>query len=360
MVRNKVLSSASVMQDIAIIDLFCGAGGLSYGFKKEGFSVACGIDVDENCRYAYETNNENTFILQDIRSLSPEDLNQYFKEAKVKVLVGCAPCQPFSTYNRNNNNPDWALLETFSTLIADTLPDIVSMENVPQLIRFNEGKVFEKFLSVLRGKDYHIAYKVLSCQDYGLPQKRSRLVLLASRLGSISLPKPTHANNHQTVSDAIGKLPRIEAGQRHEKDALHRSSSLSEKNLKRIKASKPGGTWKDWDIDLVADCHRKETGQTYGSVYGRMSWDKPSPTITTQFNGFGNGRFGHPEQDRALSLREGAILQGFPKSYKFFDHKKPMSSGKVSQMIGNAVPVTLGRVIARSIKKHLEEQSNDE
>ena len=126
--------------------------------------------------------------------------------------------------------------------------------------------------------------------------------------------------------------------------------------MKRIKASLPDGSWKDWPDELVAKCHKKNSGKSYPSVYGRMSWDKPAPTITTQFYGFGNGRFGHPEQDRALSLREGALLQGFPVSYEFAPPNSTIPKRVIGRMIGNAVPVMLGRVIARSLVLHAQQQ----
>jgi len=178
------------------------------------------------------------------------------------------------------------------------------------------------------------------------------MVLLASRLGPIELVGPTHSRP-TTVRAAIGRLAPIIQGGAHPKDLLHAASKLSDLNLERIRASRSGGTWRDWPKHLVADCHRRETGHTYPGVYGRMSWDEPAPTLTTQFYGFGNGRFGHPEQDRAISLREGAILQGFPKSYSFFPAGTPVHFKALGRMIGNAVPVTLGEVIGRSIAAHL-------
>jgi DNA (cytosine-5)-methyltransferase 1 len=188
-----------------------------------------------------------------------------------------------------------------------------------------------------------------------LPQSRKRLVLLASRLGDISLLSPAKLNvKLQTVKDAISKLPPIRAGEIHANDPLHQSATLSKLNNLRIKKSRPGGTWKDWPKELVAECHKKNSGKTYVGVYARMEWDKPSPTMTTQFFGFGNGRFGHPEQDRAISLREGAIFQGFPIDYKFIQDGEPISKGKIGKMIGNAVPVKLGEVIGKSIIEHIK------
>ncbi len=148
-------------------------------------------------------------------------------------------------------------------------------------------------------------------------------------------------------------LPPVEAGEICKNDTLHRTRRLSKINLQRIKASKPNGTWLDWNEELMLDCHRRNTGKTYKSVYGRMAWDEPASTITTQFYNFGTGRFGHPTQDRALTVREAALLQTFPKSYKFFPKKEKVSIERLGMQIGNAVPVELGFVIGKSIISHL-------
>ena len=231
-------------------------------------------------------------------------------------------------------------------------PDIVSMENVPELVKFD---IFQEFYNCLQDLGYHIEYNIVDCSKYGLPQKRKRLVLLASRIGNIHLLPPDCLGSKRTVRDAIGNLPKLENGKIDPKDPLHRCAGLTEINLKRIRQSKPGGTWRDWDKNLILRCHKKETGKSYGSVYGRMKWDEPSPTMTTQFYSLGTGRFGHPEQDRALSLREGALLQTFPEDYQFFQNVENMSIGTISRHIGNAVPVDLGKIIGLSIKKHLKD-----
>lgn len=337
----------------SVVDLFCGAGGLSYGFHDQGFVVAAGIDADEECRYAYETNIRAPFIRRDVSSLTGSAIKELFLEDGHKVLVGCAPCQPFSTYNQKNNDPNWELLRDFGRLIVKSEPDVVSMENVPRLLKFRGGTVFGDFLDTLHASGYETAFDVLQGPDFGLAQKRSRLVLLASRLGKISLPAPTHENEHRTVAMEIGSLPPLAAGGKDQSDRLHRASRLSQINLERMQASTPGGTWRYWPGGLIARCHRKDRGRGYASVYGRMSPDEPSPTITTQFYGFGNGRFGHPSQDRAISLREGAILQGFPADYQFLAEWEKISFRKVGRMIGNAVPVPLSRAIARSVREHL-------
>lgn len=338
-----------------VVDLFCGAGGLTYGLEQAGLNVVEGVDIDPACQYPYEANTNARYVRKNAREYLACELREAWGNAKYRVLVGCAPCQPFSTYTqgpRATYKTKWVLLNKFADLVVETEPDIVSMENVTPLER---TPTFRKFVKRLQQHGYHVSYSILDCRHYGAPQMRRRLVLLASRLGPISIIKPTHPapEDWTTVKDAIGELSEIDAGAADTGDPLHRSSRLSEINFMRMKASKPGGTWKDWPKDLVAECHRKETGRTYPSVYGRMEWDKPSPTITGQSFGFGNGRFGHPEQDRALSLREAAILQTFPANYKFVQPNETPSMKTVGRMIGNAVPPTLGKTIGLSVTRHL-------
>lgn len=344
------------------IDLFCGAGGLTHGLQNAGINVVAGIDFDEGCQYAYENNNEAVFIHKKIQDVTSQELIPYFPEGDIKVLVGCAPCQPFSTHTNKYKktagkrvDERWYLLNDFFRLIKELMPDIVSMENVPNLI---DKDVFRSFVNRLRRAGYSVSFSVVYCPDYGIPQQRNRLVLLASRHGRISIIEPTHdADNYETVRDTIGALEHIDAGEISAADPLHRASKLSEKNIQRIRASIPGGTWHDWDESLLSPCHTKESGQTYASVYARMEWDKPSPTITTEFYNFGTGRFGHPEQDRALSLREGALLQTFPPDY-VFSPDGSLTYKEVGKMVGNAVPVRLGEVIGQSILNHIHENQN--
>ena len=178
--------------------------------------------------------------------------------------------------------------------------------------------------------------------------------MLASRLGEIALIPPTHnKENFVTVRDTIGFLPFLKAGQSCPTDALHRARALSPLNMQRMMATPYGGSWRDWPKELLLDCHKKEGGKSFGSVYGRMVWDEPAPTMTTLCTGIGNGRFGHPEQNRAISAREAALFQTFPITYKFFPDEQEVSLSKASRYIGNAVPPKLGEVIAESIIQHL-------
>jgi DNA (cytosine-5)-methyltransferase 1 len=342
------------MSQLACIDLFCGAGGLTHGLISEGVPVVAGIDIDEACRYPIENNNSSTrFLKEDVSLLTPRKLDTLFGDAEIRILAGCAPCQPFSSYAHRydtKGSPRWRLLIEFARLIKGVKPDVVTMENVPTV---TNHAVFEHFVTTLKRLGYGDPWvDVIDCAYYGLPQRRRRIVLLASRIGSIELIKAPR-NQLMTVREAIGTLAPIEAGCVDTEDSLHLASHLSELNLKRIRASRPGGTWRNWPKPLIAECHLRDSGRTYPSVYGRMVWDAPAPTLTTQFFGFGNGRFGHPEQDRAISLREGAILQGFSRSYSFVPEGKPINIKALGRLIGNAVPVTLGRVIGHSIMAHL-------
>jgi DNA (cytosine-5)-methyltransferase 1 len=342
-----------MVSKIACIDLFCGAGGLTHGFVLEGLPVVAGIDLDPACRYPYETNNGATFVERDIGEISAAEINELFGDAELKILAGCAPCQPFSTYAQryelDGKDGKWGLLYHFARLAQETAPDIITMENVPTVAKH---QVFHDFVDTLKRLGYLVWLDVVDSSQYGVPQSRRRMVLLASKHGEIRMIEPTHTQP-KTVRQAISELHPIHAGQASSMDKLHIASTLTEKNLQRIKASKPGGTWRDWPEHLIADCHRSKTGKTYPSVYGRMEWDKPAPTMTTQCFGFGNGRFGHPEQDRAISLREAAILQSFPDDYAFLPEESEICFKVLGRMIGNAVPVDLGRAIARSINIHL-------
>lgn len=337
-----------------VVDLFCGAGGLTHGFRQQGFKVAAGIDIDEDCRFPFETNNDSPFIRRDVGRITAAEVKGLFKKGEPSILVGCAPCQPFSIYNQKNEDPKWKLVTRFARLICDVRPDFVSMENVPRLLRFQGGDVFDKFVDLLSKAGYRTTHEIVYAPDYGVPQSRYRLVVLASRHGTITLRPPTHRKaGYLTARNAIEYLPELVAGGVDSVDELHRASRLSSLNLRRIRASRPGGSWRDWTGDLIAECHQVKTGKGYASVYGRMQYDEPAPTITTQFFGFGNGRFGHPTQDRGLSLREGALLQSFPPDYKFVRPGETVHFKRLGKLIGNAVPVLLSAAIAETVRAHI-------
>lgn len=340
-------------EKIACVDLFCGAGGLTHGFVLEGLPVVAGIDLDPACRYPYVTNNRAQFLERDISKVTAEELKKLFGDAELTVLAGCAPCQPFSTYAQryevDGKDGKWGLLYEFARLAQGASPDVITMENVPTVAKH---EVFHDFVDALKRLGYRVWFDVVDSSKYGVPQMRRRMVLFASKHGEIKMIPPTH-ERPKTVRQAIGRLRALGAGEMAPRDRLHASSALSPKNLQRIRASRPGGTWRDWPQHLVSKCHKAESGRTYPGVYGRMTWNQPAPTMTTQCYGFGNGRFGHPDQDRAISLREAAILQSFPRKYAFVPPGGEVSFTALGRLIGNAVPVDLGRAIARSINCHI-------
>lgn len=345
------------LPSIIAVDVFCGVGGLTHGLRKAGIEVTAGYDIDSACEWPFEKNNGKAkFHKVDVAELKSEVLKAHFgnDENGISLLAGCAPCQPFSTYSLNKTDEAdnrWLMLEHFGRLVKEIRPTLVTMENVPQV---RKHKVFQRFVEELKDCGYSTTINIVKCEEYGIPQSRIRLVLLASLLGKVELrPKDPRRDKRRTVRHAIGKLEKLTAGGVSEVDSIHRTSMLSEMNFKRMLVATPGGSWRDWDQDLVAPCHQEETGKTFPGVYGRMEWDKPSPTITTQFFGFGSGRFGHPQQNRALSLREGAILQTFPPSYKFVKKNDTVYIKTVGRLIGNAVPVRLGQIIGESLTEHI-------
>jgi len=354
-----------MLENYSVLDLFCGVGGLTHGLISKGFAVIAGIDIDNSCKYAFEKNNlVAKFYNKDISSLQAEWLDGLFVKGKKKILVGCAPCQPFSLYNKKRKNiteiiqdDKWKLLDAFANLIIATQPEIVSMENVLSLRIFDSGSVLTNFKEKLNANGYNVSDFDVNVQDYGVPQRRKRLVLFGTKHNrKIELIKPTHTKgNFKTVRQALSGMPQLENGGTDPNDKLHHCRLLGDLNLRRIRATREGGFWREWSEDLKLNCHKKEGGKSFRSVYGRMNWDDVAPTMTTYCIGLGNGRFGHPEEDRAISLREAAIFQDFPKSYDFINPDIAFSSSALARQIGNAVPVGLGCVIGESIKRHLEE-----
>ena len=337
---------------IHAVDLFCGIGGLTHGLRLAGVTVKAGFDNDPTCRHAFEANNEGAeFVCKDVRDVQFADLEPYYSTAEVTALVGCAPCQPFAAHNRGKTqaDADCSLVNEFARLVSEGTPDLVSMENVPGLAKH---PAFHDLIETLANLGYEMGPTFLvSCERYGVPQRRRRLVLLASLRGQISLPN--WAAPPPTVGDCIRDLPAIGDGATCPDDPAHATLPLSSTNRERIAQSKPGGSWKDWDDHLVNECHRNAH---YPAPYGRMRWDELAPTITTQFCYYSTGRFGHPEQDRAISVREGALLQTFPRDYDLIEDENPLTICQLARQIGNAVPVKVGSAIGTAFEESLNGQ----
>lgn len=253
---------------IEAVDLFCGSGGLTCGLRQSGVKVLAGVDFENECRYPYEKNNGAKFLNWDITKTEAGDVAALYSKGAVRVLAGCAPCQPFSKYNNGVDtslSEKWWLLYSFQRIIEGVLPEIIVMENVTGVVRH---KVYHDFVSNLKNLGYHVSENIVSCVDCGIPQKRKRQIVLCSRIGPINLLSKTH-ETPVTVREAIGQLPRIESGEVDPSDPLHRAAKLSEVNLKRIKASAPGGTWLDCQKNCVLAHTKKLLAQhTLQSMVG--------------------------------------------------------------------------------------------
>lgn len=354
------------MNQLTAIDIFSGCGGSAQGFKNVGFDIRVAVDNDHWSTETYKRNHKKTLVFNsDIRRKIGKQLLKAsgLKKGQLSVLLACPPCQGFS-YARSNGSPrdprDELVFE-FVRLAKEMMPVTVAMENVPGLSRGKGKDIFTKAVTMLKKLGYQIISDVLSSSDFGVPQNRKRVILLGSRMKNVKLelPSSTHGNSDGlkpkvTVKDAIGDLPHISYGKKNDKDPMHVSANLSEINLKRLRITPhDGGGWKDWPMELRLNCHKK-ANSGHGDVYGRMRWNDPSPTLTGGCTAISKGRFGHPKQDRAISLREAARIQSFPDIYKFEG-----SFTKISKQIGNAVPPLLAENIANSIKSALNTQEEN-
>jgi DNA (cytosine-5)-methyltransferase 1 len=333
------------------VDFFCCAGGVTYGFRRAGIKVLGGIDIDSRNKETYEKNNKGSkFIEADISKLKFIDLKRTLRIKRNMddlIFVGCSPCQYYTTIqtNRQKSSKSKLLLEEFQRFVNHFRPGYVFVENVPGL-ETKKGSPLARFKEFLEQNNYCFDEDVVNAADYNVPQNRKRYVLIASRVkDNINIPVST--KKIKTVRDAIANLKPIPAGYRDRNKLKHWSAELQDINLRRItRTSHDGGTRMDWKNirRLQLDCYIGKDS-TFPDVYGRMYWDQPAPTITTKFHSISNGRFGHPEQNRGISLREGALLQSFPKKYKFYSDSLVV----VARMIGNAVPPELSKSIAKAI-----------
>lgn len=333
------------------IDFFCGAGGLTYGLLASGINVIAGIDIDNSYKETYTRNNYGVkFINNDIRQVNTDNLRKILPEIHINdsdlLFAGCAPCQAFSKQRKSiKKRDDENILLYFGNLVSYFLPGQVLIENVRGI---EKSHIFKDFLELLEKNNYHFYYEVINAADFGIPQSRKRLILLAMRGVCVNFPEKKYGKDkekYRTVRETISNLPRINAGEKIEEIPNHQTSSLTSINLNRIRNTPmDGGSWSSWPEYLKLSCHKNLTG--YTDVYGRMAWDKPAPTLTCKCHSISNGRFGHPDQDRAISLREAANLQTFPENYIFFG-----GIVNVARQIGNAVPVKLAEIFGWHIQK---------
>lgn len=346
-----------------VVDYFCGAGGFTCGALAAGAIVACGIDCEERAKPTYVGNNRNAdgnpvpFILARIEDLAPQVVLEHLAPYPNHpiIFVGCPPCQPFTNLRTTKAHPASSkkALLAFVDHVEALQPDFVIVENVPGIRAGKYGAIWQESVKRLTKADYKVRYEVVNAARYGVPQKRLRTILVASKseYEEVPWPEQTHTpETYRTVRTTFeeAKLCALEAGQTCQSDLLHSAASLSKINLKRIRAIRePGGSRTDWPRSLWLECYRDHDGHT--DVYGRMDWERPAPTLTTRFVSLSNGRFGHPVEDRAITPREGALLQTFPPRYNFLG---PSRNVNVIH-IGNAVPPQLAFVFIEAVKKRL-------
>jgi DNA (cytosine-5)-methyltransferase 1 len=332
-----------------VFDFFSGCGGTSLGFQELGFDISLAIDFDKDATDSFKRNFPSTLVIRnDIREVAIDSLKRHINSESSPILFsGCAPCQPFSKQNKNKKRNDQrrSLLDEFARFVFFYLPDAVVVENVPGMQKPSEKSPFFKFVKELKKCGYFVDFNILRSGDFGVPQRRERLVLVASKNQPIALPTPSHgpeaAHPYSTVREWIYDLPKIQAGERCSIDPDHQASKLSEINLQRISATPMGKGRESWPEELVLNCHSGYAGHT--DVYGRLHWDKPDSGLTTRCISYSNGRFGHPEQNRAISAREAACLQTFPRYFSFAG-----SLSSKARQIGNAVPPLMAKAIAQS------------
>lgn len=346
---------------LTAIDLFAGGGGLTVGLKKAGFQVKAAVELETHACATHRANHPEVSLLQrDITGVSGQELLDIARLGGVDLLAGCPPCQGYTSLNRyGEDDPRNQLVLEISRLAGEIKPRAIMMENVPGLTT-KGNRQYETLIADLKSLGYNLdnSAKVLQVADYGVPQERRRLVILAGRGFDIELPSPSHSKDGKdglprwaSVADAIGGGKGIGApstlseAKKQRKLPLsdwHVVRDLSEQNKRRIAAAVPGESWASIPEQLRPDCHQgKYVGFT--NVYGRMEWDQPSPTITAGCTTFSKGRFGHPVENRTISVREAALLQTFPRYYRFdvpyMDH--------VCNVIGNALPCVFAEALAK-------------
>ncbi|MGO8669987.1 MAG: DNA cytosine methyltransferase [Capsulimonadaceae bacterium] len=345
---------------VKVVDFFSGCGGTSCGLRAAGAEIILAIDIDNDSKLTFRRNFPATeFLRQDIRRLAATDINEQLQlDGSDQLLFSaCAPCQPFSQQNGNRLHTDAriGLLNEFGRFVRHHHPHYIFIENVPGMQAVGTGPgPFTDFLATLRELAYNcFPFRVIRSQDYGVPQRRQRLVLIASRDYHIGFPEATHGTGegqhpYATVRQWIDHLPPIAAGETHPTIPNHRCMNLSARNLERIQNTPEGGGRVDWPEELRLRCHdNPENG--YTDVYGRMRWDLPGSALTTRCISLSNGRFGHPTQHRAISVREAACLQTFPADFVFEGALDSMA-----RQIGNAVPVRLAQRFGEVFVEHAQ------
>lgn len=335
------------------IDSFCGAGGLGLGLKRAGFNLLLSFDIDPVCIETIKSNKKYFNHPAEAADISDMLNGALLKKCNLArgelfLLAGGPPCQGFSVQRRGNDiDVRNELVLKYGKLIDELYPMYFVMENVTGIAGKRGKTILQQLVEDVGKIGYNVHIGLLDAQDYGVPQRRKRYIIVGERKDKGKHYKfPPALSIRHTVRDAIGNLPSPpDDGTDHPDYPLHRKDRLSDLNLKRIKAIKEGQGRDSLPEDLLADCHKIDSSVIgFRSVYGRMAWDEVAPTITARFDSFTRGKFGHPDQDRSISLREGALLQSFPIDFMFTGNKI-----EIARQIGNAVPPLLAEQIGKSI-----------
>lgn len=351
------------MSTLTAVDVFAGGGGLTVGLKRAGFQVVAAVEIEKNAADTYKANHPEVALYKsDIRTITGNTLAAHSPDGKVSLLAGCPPCQGFcsltSKYKRAD--PRNALIAEMARLVKELEPTAVMMENVPGLAQKGKRRL-NKFLKLLSSLGYQIEWKVLQVADFGIPQQRRRLVLFAGKGFEISLPTESHARIPESGKQrwtGVGKVFRGMPKPLTLKQALRKGGpeavgwnvirNMSDLNVKRLRAAKPGKGWTRIPKRLRPDCHKdRKTG--FRNVYGRMAWAEASPTITGGCTTLSKGRFGHPRANRTISVREAALIQTFPRDYVI----KTSRIEQACNIVGNALPCDFAEILARKCQDAL-------
>lgn len=332
------------------IDLFAGCGGLTLGMKNAGFATKVAVEINSHAADAYALNHPETRILQrNIKDVTTKQIREILDGEELHLLAGCPPCQGFSSIRRLNrelpiDDERNRLVEEFFRFVEKLKPKTFMMENVPSVANY---PIFKKLLCKMKDEGYFIAIEALNVREFGVPQNRKRLIVVGSLLGKIEITNPKLPKT--TVRDAIFDLELPETSD----DYFHKIiPKHSERILDRIKLTpKDGGSWRELPEDYFLECHKKDN-VGFNDVYGRLKWDDCSSTITGGCLNPSKGRFLHPEQDRVLTPREAALLQSFPRDYKFPIN---ISKQELALLIGNALPPRFSFYHSSNISCHLKD-----
>lgn len=339
------------------VDAFSGAGGLALGLQWAGFKTLFSFDNDPQCIETQRLNPQyfrHQIFLADVEEMLHGGLiaKTGLKRGELFLLSSGPPCQGFSV-QRIGTDEDIRneLPLKFVALVQELLPTYFIIENVPG-IRGKRGQAILKVVLEEAKQAGYLTYcQTLDAQDYGVPQRRRRVFIVGARtdggFARFHFPSPTTPKGYRiTVRQAIGHLPAPpEDGTDHPEIPNHRRDRLSETNKKRLLALKPGQGREHLPYELLANCHHVDPSVIgHRNVYGRMPWDDVAPTITARFDSFTRGQFGHPDQTRTISLREGALLQTFPIDFMFAGNKV-----EIARQIGNAVPLLLAKALGKQI-----------